>query len=406
MRVGTAAGFLTKPHQLGCHLQPAKGGLYHACRGPPAGSRARVRTSAEPPTSSLMTIVGDVFAGADDESTPLLAGTIHGIRAWQLMVDGDSGRDLLAAIAGDVVWPRRRPMRALCVPDGAVEPGHEVPEPGCSCGIYAHHPFRASSLVVECHDDDHSRVLGVVEAWGRLEVHELGFRAAHARPHTLLVDAQVADSHKHRVQRLATDYGARYVECDGEEEITLHCERLERGLSSGAVASLLADRIVLEVHPDAQGYLTRRGRAIGGHGYYLADQTEPSPWKEELDTEASGTLILRVAGASHRPAALQGPECSPGQDLRLVPEPTNLHDPDAVGIWDAGLRTQLGYVPRARAAEVGRRLAAGEIATVKSIWEWRDLGTGERFGLHILITRSRRIGIGDPRERWESEIPF
>ncbi len=160
-------------------------------------------------------------------------------------------------------------------------------------------------------------------------------------------------------------------------------------------ASSSADRVELELHPDAQGYLTRRGRAIGGVGYYLEGQDEPSPWSDELECESPDVLILRVAGTTHRRAALQRPECAPGRELRLLAEPTNLQDPNAVGVWDAALRTRIGYVPRAHAEEVGRRLAAGAVGRAMCVWEWRDLRSGERFGLHMLISRARRVNLLD-----------
>jgi hypothetical protein len=51
---------------------------------------------------------------------------------------------------------------------------HAAPEGDCACGVYALHrkPVRVPA----------GSVLGAVVAWGRLEVHMDGFRAAHARP--------------------------------------------------------------------------------------------------------------------------------------------------------------------------------------------------------------------------------
>jgi HIRAN domain len=351
-----------------------------------------------------MTIEADALGGADSATTPLLAGTIHGVRSWSLMVDGDSGRDLLGAMARDVVWPRRRPMRALCVPGGFVDEEHEAPSPDCTCGIYSHHPFGAEHLL---HNDldDGSNVLGLVEAWGRVEVHAGGFRAEYARPTALIADADCYEGYRHRVERLARGYGAEYVELEDHQAIVDYCEGLPNGLSPDAVGELLTDRTELELHADAQGYLTRRGRAIGGVGYYLEGQDEPSPWSDELECESPEVLILRVAGTTHRRAALQRPECAPGRKLRLLAEPTNRHDPNAVGVWDAALRTRIGYVPRAHAADVRRRLAAGRVGRVMSMWEWRDLRSGERFGLHMLISRTRRIRLLDQETpMFEEEI--
>ncbi len=58
--------------------------------------------------------------------------------------------------------------------------------------------------------------------------------------------------------------------------------------------------------------------------------------------------------------------------LQLVREPDNPHDPNALAIWDAERRVQVGYVPRDVAAE----LAGDE----QAISLWRVDG-----GLRVLI---------------------
>lgn len=57
----------------------------------------------------------------------------------------------------------------------------------------------------------------------------------------------------------------------------------------------------------------------------------------------------------------------------LRPEPDNAHDPNAVAVYIKGL--QVGYLPRAQAARVGRAMASAGLASVKvracSIGGWR-----------------------------------
>lgn len=339
-------------------------------------------------------------------ATPLVAGTIRGVRAWSLLVDGAGSGDFLGAIGRDVVWPRGRPMEARCVPGGE-PPRHRAPQPGCTCGIYSHHPHRAVEALVGYRD--HDSVLGVVEVWGRIEVHEDGFRAQRARPLALIADASSPAAYRRRVRRVAMGYGVEYVELDGRRAIAAHFLELEDAISAEAVEDLLADERELVLGARAEGYLTKRGRAVGGFGYWSEAMENPSPWKPRLECEMPGTKVVRVAGASHRAAALQAPEFSPGRDLRLLAEPTNLQDRNAVAVWDGSLRLRLGYVPRALASEVGRDLKAGRIGRVMSAWEWRDLRSGERFGLNILISRTRRvrlIGPGEQEELFEEEIAW
>ena len=98
-----------------------------------------------------------------------------------------------------------------------------------------------------------------------------------------------------------------------------------------------------------------------------------------------------------------------GCELRLVPEPDNPHDPNAIAVWDAEAKVKAGYVPRALAPEIGEMLARDRVRTVRSAWEWRDLSDGKRFGLHVLVSRSERVRFNDPQFKaltaWD-EIPF
>ncbi len=356
-----------------------------------------------------MSISADALDGAGSAEEPLLVGHIHGFRSFQIIVDGDTGQDLLAALTGDVVWPRRRPMQAVCVPDGARSSEHASPDSECSCGIYAHHPFSAPRLVHATDDeDDTNNVMGVVEAWGRIEVHKGGFRAEFARPSVLIVRAYYSDAHKRRIERLATRYGAEYLELEDGDATAEHLRSLEHGLARDAVEDLLIDLLEIELHPDATGYLTKRGRAIGGNGFCLSSQDRHEPWAAELPTGIQNTWILRVAGVGHYSAALQRPECSPGEELRLLREPDNPHDPHAVSVWDPDLEEQIGYIPKDQAPEVCAELEAGRVRCVISMWEWRNLATGERFGLHILVTRARHVTVGSQHQATllDEDIPF
>jgi hypothetical protein len=85
----------------------------------------------------------------------------------------------------------------------------------------------------------------------------------------------------------------------------------------------------------------------------------------------------------------------PGSQLRLQPEPTNPADPDAIGVWDAALEQQLGYVPAALAPEIGERLRRGAVGSVASVWQWRDAWSGERVGVHMVVARHHELFWGD-----------
>lgn len=88
--------------------------------------------------------------------------------------------------------------------------------------------------------------------------------------------------------------------------------------------------------------------------------------------------VVKLAGVSYRPDALQDDAFAPGRRLALVREPENEHDPNAVAVYDAERRLQAGYVP----AEVAPSLRGDEQAV--SLWEFRG-EDGRRIGLRVLL---------------------
>jgi hypothetical protein len=83
-------------------------------------------------------------------------------------------------------------------------------------------------------------------------------------------------------------------------------------------------------------------------GYHLRDAAsgEPVRWEDPR------IRVIAAAGVTYRPASLEDPSFDPGRRLELVPEPTNEHDPNAIGIWNAERTLQVGYVPAAVAPDV------------------------------------------------------
>jgi HIRAN domain len=122
----------------------------------------------------------------------------------------------------------------------------------------------------------------------------------------------------------------------------------------------------------------------GEAGYWLrdAETEEPVRWSDER------LRVVKVAGSSYRAEALQDDAFAPGRTLALVPEPENEHDPNAVAIWDADRRLQVGYVPAEVAAELG-----GDEQAV-ALWEFVE--EGRRIGLRVLIA-PKNAWIGRPR---------
>ncbi len=78
---------------------------------------------------------------------------------------------------------------------------------------------------------------------------------------------------------------------------------------------------------------------------------------------------FRAAGISFYRS--KDPYIDPGVLLRLVPEPKNKYDKNAVKIVDV-YEVQVGHVPAEKAVAVGDKLRAGQIQYVISVWskEW------------------------------------
>jgi len=112
----------------------------------------------------------------------------------------------------------------------------------------------------------------------------------------------------------------------------------------------------------------------GESGFWLRDAESGAAlrWDDER------LRVVKLAGSSYRLDELQDEAFEPGRRLALVREPENVHDPNAVAIWDAERRLQAGYVP----ADAAPELRGDEQAV--SLWEFRD-DDGRRVGLRVLL---------------------
>jgi hypothetical protein len=123
----------------------------------------------------------------------------------------------------------------------------------------------------------------------------------------------------------------------------------------------------------------------GESGYWLRDAATGDAMK----WDDPRVRVVKLAGVSYRPDALQDDGFAPGRRLALVREPQNEHDPNAVAVWDAERRLQAGYVP----AEVAPELRGDEQAV--SLWEFRG-DDGRRIGLRVLLV-SAGAWVQEPR---------
>jgi hypothetical protein len=180
--------------------------------------------------------------GGQDER-PLVPGVIQGLRIW----DADTDELRLCGFE-HVAWEAGgKETVARCLAGGrhwGLGEGSKPPVGDCRCGLYAHHLFLEEFLdeIDDLHRGrsyEHMLVMGVIEAWGKVELHEEGFRAERARPVALLIPHGVSDRRAEEIEQLAEAYCCEAVELGpgaGVDELT---ERFDRGMDRAAVVELL-----------------------------------------------------------------------------------------------------------------------------------------------------------------------
>ena len=180
---------------------------------------------------------------------PLVPGVVHGLRTWGLSLDREGRPGLIGY--GHTRWESGgRPTRGDCLPgDGEpkVHPtGSPVPAAGCACGLYASHPWardpNSDFLRVDGMGLEPDDVFGVVEAWGRMEVHEDGFRAEYARPIALFARSGADLEWDVPNDRMAEEYDCELIRVGSVEELAAELEQFDKGLDPVLVEDLVGER--------------------------------------------------------------------------------------------------------------------------------------------------------------------
>lgn len=120
------------------------------------------------------------------EAVELVPGRLRGFREWDLVSGVDGAPPRLAAITARTIWPWTPAVEARCHRNDIASTQRyslgritehdpeDVPAAHCTCGFYAKHRPDPASI-------GQPRIAGVIEAWGKVEVGERGFRARYAR---------------------------------------------------------------------------------------------------------------------------------------------------------------------------------------------------------------------------------
>lgn len=100
-----------------------------------------------------------------------------GWRAWNIIDTNEGPR--VGSINAGMVWPAGRKFEAVC------RFPHDVPDPHCSCGVYAART-RAHLQKMGYHffdlDEDRLVIIGQVNLWGGIVPGSQGWRAQFAYP--------------------------------------------------------------------------------------------------------------------------------------------------------------------------------------------------------------------------------
>jgi hypothetical protein len=111
-----------------------------------------------------------------------------------------------------------------------------------------------------------------------------------------------------------------------------------------------------------------------------------STWQE------LGVLVINVVGVSHHLDDLADPSFDPGRPIRLLPEPENPHDPNAIAIRNWKAESTAGYVKKGSTQRL-RNLLRGQDLRVMALYCRYDQAPphGRRVSLKVAIFRADRL---------------
>jgi hypothetical protein len=150
-----------------------------------------------------------------------------------------------------------------------------------------------------------------------------------------------------------------------------------------------AHQTVSTIMLTAHGYsfVDGDGESVHGDGYQpVGDDGDPifGFQDEDFDYAVHGARACKVAGVTHRQHEIQSDEFSPGRRLRLVPDPANSHDGNAIEVRTSDGRLMAGFIPREIAAAIAPRFRRDGPWEAMSLWEWRTVSRG-RIGIRVLM---------------------
>jgi hypothetical protein len=151
-------------------------------------------------------------------------------------------------------------------------------------------------------------------------------------------------------------------------------------------AAVRPSTITVKVVEDTHLFDGDDGSTVWCGGYTPVDDNGAFMRISEHQASDPRCIYSNVAGVSHRVDALQQNCFSPGEEIILRPEPTNVYDANAVAVWDNSETVQVGYVPASLSAQVAEAFRNGNPLGGVVICEFRQGSKrGKRVGLHVLL---------------------
>jgi hypothetical protein len=287
---------------------------------------------------------------------PFFAGSIHGIRAWQ--IEADLRLSGLGNGSGQRWSDGGRFTEAICL-----RHHHPAPRSECSCGLYALHTSQSLGDWIYLEPD--GRVSGVVEAQGRVELHRDGFRAQLARPTVLFSPTphRASAEHLRKIAAAAERYDAQLVELPGPAYAGEWARTSGLGLSAEAIEDSFLQGLAIRLRRTSR--ISRDGARLTAGVWPeidIAASAGQNPWRRPPRTgvrKLPGFSFCRLRAAWDGRGCVRNDEAfAPGSPLRLVDAGRPGGDP-RVEVWDQHGELELGPLPARLSAQVRRRIGAG-----------------------------------------------
>jgi hypothetical protein len=154
----------------------------------------------------------------------------------------------------------------------------------------------------------------------------------------------------------------------------------------------VATTAIVEVRFEERYWYPDDGGIVWVSGFHVADAaTGGFVGRDAPELAARGLRVAGVAGAArHHAPALASEHAAPGRALRLRRDAGNEHDANAIAVdHDGG--EQLGWVPRAVAAELAPDLDRGVPWSAVVLREQRRSPRDPRTGVTMLLARAPAI---------------